>query len=101
MNGKIFGICLLWLILIMWATSAFTVYSEADGLSVSGSISTFDSVDDDAGVTEQSAGLLKILWSAMTVQIEGLPGIFAVFYIIPTSIIGFFVVRFIVDLIPF
>jgi len=91
-KAGLFGVLVLWLVVVTYIVNAFVVFDPSTDLAVFNPVEVFE--QDDGGVLSQSASLLSVFWKALTFRIEGLPVLFNLFFQVPTTIIGYMILAF-------
>lgn len=93
-RAQLFGLLMLWLLLITFILNSFIEYNSELGLTISGNIDTFSGSTDDSNWTN-TISLMRTFWGALTFSIQGLPVIFNLLFQIPTFMIGFMTLQMI------
>lgn len=94
------GVLFLWLVIITFIVNAVITYDNSTDLAINNPLQNETAQADD-GILAQSTSLLATYWNAITFNVEGLPIIFNLFFQVPTVIITFMLLEFIIELIPF
>lgn len=96
MELKIFMVCILWIVACTYVVDAFVEYSPTSGMSVTSGVSSFN-IDEDDSSLEQTYSLFKVFGNALVFNIEGLPAIFSLFFVLPTVAVGYILLRRLIE----
>lgn len=96
----LFGLLFFWLIIITFVVNSVVAYDDSSNLAINNPMISATASADDS-VVEQSTSLMSTYWNALTFSIVGLPSIFNLFFQVPTAIIAYMLIEFVIDIIPF